>query len=282
MLAEFLPGKAFPILNDIVIPNRRFKKKPPVSNEPPIPPEWSANPLPQQAAVLSLATLKNAEADRLISFMLFALTDTQIQLGGPSSVLFVDLLEAAESRKKDDPNMQIALDRFYKFEKPNLRDLAVRDGGDAERGKAVFTGHRQAQCVRCHKVGTSGGEAAPDLSHVASRDLAKLGLTKSEFETEESFSRQYLLESLLTPSAKIAPGYGTVTFLLTDGTTIGGIIKSEKDGVVNVITPDNKSLQIKSADIEQRSEPKSAMPAIQGVLSLRELRDVVEYLSTLK
>ena len=127
----------------------------------------------------------------------------------------------------------------------------------------------------------SGGEAAPELSHVASRDLTLLGLPKDKAESSEQL-RTYLLESLILPSAKIAPGYGTVTFLLTDGTTVAGIVKSEKDGVLELITPDKKTLQLKAADIEQRSEPKSAMPAVDKVLTLRELRDLVEYLGTLK
>jgi mono/diheme cytochrome c family protein len=35
-------------------------------------------------------------------------------------------------------------------------------------------------------------------------------------------------------------------------------------------------------DIEQRSASRSAMPKMGDILSARELRDVVEYLSTLK
>jgi quinoprotein glucose dehydrogenase len=241
-------------------------------------PDTQVSIVEKQAAIAALTAMKSEKADELLRKSLSGFAD-----GSAPVELQLDLLEAAKVKESNPAikslaaKIDIALSQRPIF---GEKSVALR-GGDAERGKAIFTGHRQAQCVRCHKVGTSGGEAAPDLSHVASRDLTQLGLTKDD-KGRDANLRSYLLESLLTPSAKIAPGYGTVTLLLTDGTTIGGIIKSEKDGVVNVITPDNKSLQLKAADIEQRSEPKSAMPAIQSILSLRELRDVVEYLSTLK
>jgi putative heme-binding domain-containing protein len=235
----------------------------------------------KQAAIAALAAMKSEKADELLMAEL-----SSFERGKAPTELQLDLLEAARART-GVPAIKAKLDkiehRLTEHSSLGEKSIAIR-GGDAERGKAIFTGHRQAQCVRCHKVGASGGEAAPDLSHVASRDLAKtFGITKNATDIQGDWHlRAYLLESLLTPSARIAPGYGTVTFLLTDGTTVGGIVKSERDGLVEIVTPDNKTLQLKAADIEQRSEPKSAMPAVDKVLSLRELRDLVEYLSTLK
>jgi quinoprotein glucose dehydrogenase len=241
-------------------------------------PKTQVSIVEKQAAIAALAAMKSDKADTLLFTSLATMAE-----GKAPTELQLELLEAARTRAVV-PAIKGMLEKiegrlvasFLLGEK----SVTLR-GGDAERGKGIFTGNRQAQCVRCHKVGGNGGEAAPDLSHVASRDLTQLGLTK-DAEGKDANLRSYLLESLLTPSAKIAPGYGTVTFLLTDGSTAAGIVKSEKDGLLEIVTPDNKQLQLKSVDIEQRSEPKSAMPAIESVLSLRELRDVVEYLSTLK
>lgn len=139
------------------------------------------------------------------------------------------------------------------------------EGGDAARGRLIFAGHRQAQCSRCHRIGEQGGDAGPNLSRVSA-----------------TAERQHLLASLVLPNLTIAPGFGSVTLLLADGTSVGGLIKSEKDGVLELLTPQNELRRILVSDIEERSMLVSAMPAMDKVLSLREMRDVVEYLSTLK
>ena len=194
----------------------------------------------EQQAIQSLGTLDSPEAAAFIAFLLANAANPSAQREVPTPSAQADLVEIAEQWQGKDAAIRAALANYYSEipkGSPKFYARVALRGGDAERGKAIFTGHRQAQCVRCHKVGTSGGEAAPDLSHVASRDLTQLGLTKDKPESSEHL-RTYLLESLLTPSAKIAPGYGTVTFLLTDGTTVGGIIKSDKDGLVSIVTPD--------------------------------------------
>ena len=58
-------------------------------------------------------------------------------------------MKAALSAKTDDP---LAAHRL------------TLQGGDAEAGRAVFTGHAQAQCIRCHKIRGEGGTAGPDLT----------------------------------------------------------------------------------------------------------------------
>jgi quinoprotein glucose dehydrogenase len=140
-------------------------------------------------------------------------------------------------------------------------------GGDADRGREVFVGHAAAQCLRCHTVGGNGGNAGPDLSKVAS---------------QPGKDRAYLMESLLNPSAKIAPGFGAVTLTLVDGRSVSGVLAEETAKSVVLVHPDNRRETIAVADIERRSQPTSAMPAVDRSLTPREVRDLVEYLSTLK
>ncbi len=268
LLSATFPSKAIPILEEILADKSLFRGAPVSVAE-------------KQAAIDALAAMKSEKSDELLRKSLagFMVISNPIELR-------LELLEAARARTSF-PAIKVMLDSIETMlaERTLLGEkiVALR-GGDAERGKAIFTGHRQAQCFRCHKVGSSGGEAAPDLSHVASKKLSQIfGITKDSLDEHGDLHvRRYLLESLVKPSEKIAPGYGTTTFLLTDGTTVAGIIKSERDGVLEIVTPDNKPLRLKAADIEQRSEPKSAMPAVDKILTLRELRDLVEYLSTLK
>jgi quinoprotein glucose dehydrogenase len=140
-------------------------------------------------------------------------------------------------------------------------------GGDAERGREVFVGHAAAQCLRCHTVGGSGGNAGPDLSKVAG---------------QPGKDRAYLMESLLNPSAKIAPGFGAVTLTLADGRSVSGVLAEENAKTVVLVHPDNRRETIAVEDIERRTQPTSAMPAVDRALTPREVRDLVEYLSTLK
>jgi quinoprotein glucose dehydrogenase len=129
----------------------------------------------------------------------------------------------------------------------------------------VFQGHRIAQCIRCHTIHGEGGLAGPDLSKVAARN-----------------DREYLLKSLIDPNAKIAPGFGNVTLVLTTGKTLVGALKSEDQAAVVIEVSEGQRVTVPTAQIDERSAPVSAMPSVAKTLTLREIRDVVEYLSTLR
>src|SRR4029077_11847343 len=128
--------------------------------------------------------------------------------------------------------------------------------------------HTAAQCVRCHKVGDTGGNAGPELNGVVKRNPDK--------------TRDYLLESLVKPNAKIAPGYASITITKLDGGTVAGILMKEEKGDYEVKTPDGKTVTVKAGDIDTKTNPVSAMPAVDKALTHREMRDLIEYLMTLK
>lgn len=266
IFAATAPEKALPLLASLLHEGRIEGTK-------------NGSILERQAAAQALAAMKSPAADDVLAGALDHFFSDQYP-----AELQLDLLEGAEARAEQVPAIATALatikSQLQSRQPFAERSVALR-GGSAERGRAIFAGHRQAQCVRCHKIATQGGEAGPDLTRVASRDLTAVG-SKPDDAGQDDHLRAYLLESLLSPSNRIAPGFGTITFALTDGTTAAGIIKSERSGVLELLTPDNKPLQLKADEIEQRSDPKSAMPAIDKVLTLRELRDLIEYLATLK
>jgi putative heme-binding domain-containing protein len=132
----------------------------------------------------------------------------------------------------------------------------------------LFVGHPVAQCIRCHKIDGQGGDAGPDLSKVAERNPKD--------------TREFLLESMVFPSAKIAPGYGSITVTLNNGKVVAGILKSETKEVLVLLTPDGKEVTVPLKDVEERTAPTSAMPEMARALSLRDLRDLVEYLAERK
>ena len=141
------------------------------------------------------------------------------------------------------------------------------DGGDAEAGRQVFLHKVEVSCLRCHKAGDEGtGEVGPDLTGIAAQQ-----------------KRDYLLESIVLPSAKIAKGFETVVLILTDERTVSGIIKSEDKNTIKLITPENVEITIPVKDVDVRRTGPSAMPAdLHQKMTRRELRDVVEFLASLK
>ena len=96
-------------------------------------------------------------------------------------------------------------------------------------------------------------------------------------------TRDQLLDSLLDPNARIAPGFGTVSITLRNGQRIDGTLREETPTavVVSAGTPPTDQ-RIATSDIAGRTNPVSAMPPVGLILKPRELRDIVAYLSTLR
>ena len=140
------------------------------------------------------------------------------------------------------------------------------EGGNAELGRTVFFGRSAASCRRCHKVSGGGGEVGPDLS--------RIGKDKD---------RHYLLEAMVDPNAKVAKGFETVILVTTDGLIHSGILKSEDDSVVQLMTSTGALVSVAKDEIDERANGQSGMPQdLIKNLTRSEIRDLVEYLSTLQ
>lgn len=216
----------------------------------------------RQAALATLGSLKSPEADRMV----LAAVQSLLEGAAPADT-HLDILAAARTRKT--PEIAMRLEQWkQQADKagplgPYLPSLA---GGDAERGRRIFFENTTASCVRCHRVGSVGGAVGPELSRIAADK-----------------SREYLLESIAQPNAKIAKGFATTVLITIDGKVITGIVTAEDQDAVRLVTADGKLVVVDKADVDEREPGKSAMPAdIVEKLSPRDLRDLVEYLSTLK
>ena len=234
----------------------------------------AARTLELQAGIRLLSEVARPDADILIA----AALEDVINAGKSTSTtwprindLELDIVEAAS--KRNTGRIANLLAKYRKQEEwaSQADSLAkfrpAKFGGDWKLGKSIFFGHRKAQCMRCHKVNGVGGDAGPDLSKVARHFMD---------------NRRLLLESLINPHAKLAKGYGTVTVVLEDGKVISGTVASESETKLVLRTSEGKMRDIPISEIEQRVKPKSPMPPVGDVLTLRELRDVVEYLSRLR
>lgn len=138
-------------------------------------------------------------------------------------------------------------------------------GGHYWNGREQFRLNPTAQCVRCHSVDGSGGKVGPPLDNIGN-----------------TLSREQLLEALVNPSARLAPGYGSVTLTLKDGQQVTGILEKESSRELVLRTNAAEPLVVPVGRIKTRKNQPSGMPPMGRMIEKRELRDIIEYLSTLK
>jgi putative heme-binding domain-containing protein len=145
--------------------------------------------------------------------------------------------------------------------------LAMLQEGDAARGQKLFADEQRVACAKCHSVNGKGAKAGPDLFAVGDR-----------------FSRRDLIDAVLTPSATIADGYGTILVETKSGEEYQGTLKQVTDAGVELMGGDGKVIRIAAGDIqEQRGSLVSLMPeGLQAGLSVEEFTDLIEYLVSLK
>ncbi len=177
--------------------------------------------------------------------------------------VILDLIEATEATKSDKLIAQLALLKNGAESVDAYQETLY--GGNWWGGRTVFNSNPTAQCVRCHAVGGAGGLVGPSLDNIGT-----------------ILTREQLLESLIEPSARLAPGYGTVTVTLKDGQTSTGILIKETEHELILRTSDAEPLEIAHSRIQKRENSISAMPAMGKLIKKRELRDLIEYLSSLK
>ena len=220
----------------------------------------------QQAGFEVLGTLKSGEAEKaLASFFDEVVVGTA---GKVSPAVQLDLVDAMQANAS--PALTAKLDAYRTSKSADSLAVAFRDallqGGSVSRGRETFVENPAAQCTRCHTVRNAGSDVGPNLSGVATR-----------------LTREQILESLLEPSARIAPGYGTVGITLKNGTRVDGTLRDETDTHVVLMagTPPAEQ-RIAKTDIAERTNPVSAMPPVGSIVKPREVRDLVAYLSTLK
>lgn len=139
-------------------------------------------------------------------------------------------------------------------------------GGNAEAGRKVFFESPAANCSKCHKANGQGGDNGPVLDGIGSRQ-----------------SREFILESILFPNAVINSNFQTVVIVPKNGLGISGTLRSETESNLVVVTPEDGPVTLQKSDIQQRWFGPSPMPeGIWQLLTKQELRDLIEFVATLK
>jgi putative membrane-bound dehydrogenase-like protein len=219
-------------------------------------------PEEKQAAVLTLGTLPVENTEPVFAQLL-----TKMENGKLPKEIHLELADAIDST-----GSQQLIARHKEItskQTPGAATAASFEGslfgGDAEKGRRIFFSHQTAQCIRCHSYDDMGGNAGPRLN----------GISKK-------LTRTQLLEALIDPSARLAPGYGVVTVELKNGQTVSGVLQGEKDNGILVKVGGQPDTLILKNDIAKRINASSSMPNMQHLLTKKEIRDVVSFLSTLE
>ena len=217
----------------------------------------------KQAALAKLASVNDAGAKKLL-----ATWADQLAVGQVARELQLDVLEAARTSGVGAAALaKFDAARDARDPLANWRECLT--GGDAADGRRTFIERQDAACFRCHKIQGEGGEVGPELA----------GLGQKQ-------SREYLLEAILFPNKTVAPGFESVLVTSKDGRSHAGVVKSESATELVLQTMEDgipELVKLRTADVKSRERGLSSMPEeLGGMLTKRDVRNLVEFLATLK
>ena len=138
-------------------------------------------------------------------------------------------------------------------------DLRAADG-TIRAGRELFG----KLCSSCHRLFGEGEMIGPDLTHANRKD------------------RDYLLVSIVDPSAVIRKEYVSYLVQTTDGRVLTGLMADQTPGNITLLSAKNERTTIAREKIESIQEsPVSMMPEnLLRQLNPQELRDLFHYLQS--
>ena len=138
--------------------------------------------------------------------------------------------------------------------------LPEGDKGVAARGEAVF----KTNCAACHRLFGEGERIGPELTGSERGDL------------------DFLLTSLVDPSAVVRKEYQGQTLSLKDGRVLTGMIVEEDGRTLTLFDGQKQKTTIAKSDIEDRKAAEaSVMPeGLLDALTEEQVRDLFRYLQS--
>ena len=210
----------------------------------------------QQKLLKVLGQLDTLVTQSLIEKLIVKMSNNELD---PN--LHLDLSEAVAKTHSEYLSIQMAAlvtDNSANFDE-------VMYGGSIANGRNYFYEGSAGQCVRCHGVEEGSVGVGPNLRKIG-------GI----------LTRKQLLEALVEPSKRLAPGYGVVTLTLIGGQVVAGILMEENDEELILKTTEAEPMEIPLERIESRTNAPSGMPAMGQIMTKRELRDVIAFLASLQ
>jgi putative membrane-bound dehydrogenase-like protein len=136
--------------------------------------------------------------------------------------------------------------------------LPEGDKGVAARGAAIF----KENCAVCHRLFGQGEQIGPELTQAERGNL------------------DFLLASLVDPSALVRKEYQARTVVTTDGRTLTGLVLDENDRTITLIDAKRQKTVLPVREIEARKPSDvSLMPeGLLDTLKDDQIRDLLKYL----
>lgn len=215
----------------------------------------------QQQAYKSLARIDSAKADELIAAHL-----QKLKAGEIAPEVQLELVQTAEA--SNSPQVQQLLQEYQqaKTEKGIVAQyLETLKGGDAHMGKLFFFYNTTAQCIRCHVVGDFGSPVGPELTDIGNR-----------------LTRYQLVQAMVDPGARVAPGFGRTRVVLHSGEVLEGQFTAETDSHIRLVTDAGEEKIIPRSEIAGQTFSGSGMPPMGLMLEKENVRDIVEFLANQK
>jgi putative membrane-bound dehydrogenase-like protein len=229
-------------------------------------------------ALVTLSAMNATPADLLIELV-----------GGPDAALRQEALRAlvgakltakqqedvvaAVVKSKDDLDQSLArvFAKPLNANRPMATDtaawLARLDGpADPEAGRRVLEHSKLAACSKCHQVDGRGANVGPDLSLIGRTD------------------RKWIVESILQPTAVVAPHYQAWTIQTTDERTRTGLlVHTQLDESTYLDDKGNRFKVTANELLDVKAARVSIMPEkLLDTLTDQEIRDLVAYLASRK
>jgi putative heme-binding domain-containing protein len=138
--------------------------------------------------------------------------------------------------------------------------LPEGDKGSAARGKPVF----KENCAGCHKLFEEGETIGPDLTGAERGNL------------------DFLMTSLVDPSALVRKEYQAQTIALRDGRVLSGLIVDENDRLLTLVDSNRQKTTIPRESVEMvKPSEVSLMPeGLLDKLTEPQIRDLFRYLQS--
>ncbi|WP_158265365.1 PVC-type heme-binding CxxCH protein [Blastopirellula marina] len=216
-----------------------------------------------QAAIIELATSRAAAA----YFLFDAVEAKQV----PRTAVSVDLLE--NLKLHGDKKLNDRIGKIWGTTRATPAQLAaeltqtatiLKTGpGNAQHGFELF----KKRCANCHKLHGEGASIGPELTGYERTNL------------------DFMLLSIVDPSAAIREEYTNYRVLTVDGRVISGFLKNQDEKTITLQNAENPQLVIPRDEIEAGpvAIEKSLMPdrVLEG-LTATEIRDLFAYLQSEK
>jgi putative membrane-bound dehydrogenase-like protein len=224
-------------------------------------------------ALVTLSAMNAADADFLIE--LGAVTDAALRQEALRALVGAklttkqqeDLVTAAKGKNDMEQPLARVFAKPLNANRPATTDtpawLTRLDGpADLEAGRRVFEHPKLATCFKCHQVEGRGANVGPDLSLIG--------------RTE----RKWIVESILQPSAVVAPHYQAWTIQTTDERTRTGLlVHTNLDESTYIDEKGNRFKVLANEVLDIKAARVSIMPEkLLDGLTDQEIRDLVAYL----